>query len=383
MKKIVLTMLVLSLVFPVAGCKKEQSKAPPPEMVVDVMEIEKTPHYNTYKFSGFTSAEDTVEIRARVSGYILEKNFKEGDRVHKGQTLFSIEPDTYEANLKAAQGAVISAKANLDKTGRDLIRSEDLLEQGNTSQSMYDTAKSNYDNARAALMQAQANIQLAELNMKYTRVEAPVSGLISLSNFDKGNLVGPESGVLTTIVNSDTIDVDIGISEEFLLHFGKYLTSPTERSKIQVEMVFKDGTSYPEEGYIDSFDVLLSPVTNTVNAKVKFPNPDNLVLAGQYAIIKMLEPAPTNRAEIPQTAATVTQNNYFVMVVDKDGTVASRAIKVGQEIEGKFIVNDGLENGDLLIINGLQKIKPGMKVKYKKVDFTSSSTSSSSEHTTE
>ncbi len=372
MKKITILMATMAIMLPLTACKKDETKGAgqmPPAPVVDVIEIQKMPYSNSYEFSGFTSAEDTVAIMARVSGYIMERKFTEGDYVKKGQKLFLIEPDSYEANLKSAQGTVIAAKATLEKTGLDLLRAEELLKGGNTSKSMYDTAKSNFDNARAGLMQAQAALQVAELNVKYTNVEAPISGKISLSNYDKGNLVGPESGVLTTIVNSNPINVEIGISEEFLIQFGQYLASPYERKKIKVKMTLRDGSVYDEEGEIETFDVLLNRSTNTVTAKVKFPNSEGHILPGQYALLTIIEPVPTDRAIIPQSAATVTQGNYFVMVVDKAGKLSSKQINVGQQVDGNYIVNSGLEDGDLVVINNLQKIRPGMTLKYKKVDL--------------
>ncbi len=369
MKKQIIMTLVLAMTLPLTACKEDKAAPQMKPPVVDVIEIQKKPYSNSYEFSGFTTAEDTVEIRARVSGYIMERKFKEGQYVKKGQSLFLIEPDTYEANLKSAQGSVIAAKATLEKTGLDLLRTEELLKKGNTSQSVYDTAKSNFDNARAALMQAKSSLQIAELNMKYTNVEAPISGRISLNNYDVGNLVGPEMGTLTTIVNSNPINVEIGISEEFLIQFSEYLTSPSKRKNIKVKMTLRDGTVYDEDGYIDAFDVLLNTSTNTVNTKVKFPNHDGKILPGQYALLTIIEPIPTDRAIIPQSAATIIQGNYFAMVVDKAGKLSQKPITVGAQVGGNYIVNTGLADGDLVVINNLQKIKPGMMLKYKKVNI--------------
>ena len=365
MKKnlIAVTMLVAGIVS-LSACKDE---APPQEpLTLPVIEVSPRPFANTYNFSGFTTADSTVEVTARVNGYIMERKFSEGDYIEKGEKLFQIEPYQYEANLKSAQATVISGKADVEKTSADLARVQSLFKNGNASKAAYDTARAAFDNATARLMMGEANLKIAELDVAYTKVAAPISGKISMSNFDVGNLVTPGMH-LTTIVDSDPIRVHIGISEGFLMTFMDYFTTDENLGKIEAKMTLRNGDEYTHKGKISFFDVKVDTSSNTVNTRVEFPNPDGSVLPGQFVTVTLKEPVVKDTILLPQEVILINQGQHVVMVLEK-GVVAAKPVSVGQE-DGRYIViTSGLKEGELVIAGSLQKIRTGMPAKYKKVE---------------
>jgi len=351
---------------PFAGCGSETSQAPAapgPAPAVVVVKAETKPVEEQSQFVGRVVAVDKVELRARVQGFLKERKFTEGQQVAVGDLLFVIEPDQYESIVQQRQADVTKAEADAKNADAQLARGEELLKSKNISQAQVDELRAKAGIAEASIAQAKAALAAATLDLGYTKVTAPVAGRIGLAKFTVGNLVGPSSGTLATIVSRDPIYVQFPLTQrELLAAKQKVKEKGGDPSKVVVRLRLPDGSLYDHTGQLNFVDVTTDPGTDTVTLRAEFPNPDGTLVDGQYVGVVAQSGEPESAIVIPQASLQVDQQGVFVMIVDKEKKAQVRRIETGRQVGPNVVVNKGLAEGDLVITEGIQKIRPGQVV---------------------
>ncbi len=360
------TIWISAAVLALAGCgagEKEgaQSAGPPPGVLVASVELKTLRRWS--EFVGRTLAVNDVSVRARVEGYLLEVPFKEGADVGKGDLLFVIDPAIYQAKVKAAEGAVAEAKAALTRAKRDFARYQDLAKKNVASKQQLDKARADMLEAEARLKSAEAALMEARVNLEYTRIRAPIDGRVGHIAVSVGNLVGPQSGELTRLVELDPIYASFAVSERDFLNFQKLRQEGAESVEgIEVRLRLPNGDVYPESGHIDFIDNRVNPRTGAVLVRARFENPGHVLVPGINVTVVLVGQKPEAVLLVPQAALMEDQAGQFVLVVDRDDTVARRGVALGR-VEGAYrVVRDGLNPGERVIVEGVQKVRPGMKV---------------------
>ena len=313
-------------------------------------------------FTGRVEAVDTVELRARVQGFLEQRSFEEGARVDKGDVLFVIEKAPFEAAVAAAEGAVARAEAEVVRTEKDRKRYEVLVATDDVSRQRFDLAVAAELAAKAEMKTAQAQLDRAKLDLAYTDIIAPIDGRIGRSIYSIGNLVGPESGVLATIVSQDPIYVTFPVSQRLILDYQKR-TQESGAEAILVRLRLADGTVYPPPGRIDFADIQVSQSTDTLTLRAAFPNPDQLLIDGQFVTVNVEKEQQEKALVISQTAVQADQAGTYVLVVNSENKIEVRRIQTGAGgREGEMVVQSGLKEGDRVVVEGMQKVRPGQVV---------------------
>lgn len=314
----------------------------------------------TRDFVGRVNATDRVEIRARVKGFLEEILFKEGDLVKKGETLYHIEKGQYQAAVEQAQGALERSKAAKALTKVQLERAEELVARNAGTQVSRDQALAADQEASGEIISRQADLDNAHINLGYTDIVAPISGKISKTNITVGNVVGPDSGNLTLIVSQDPMYVTFPVSQRELLETGLGgMSAHSAYPKIKIH--FADGSTYNHEGIINFVDVSVDRATDTVLVRATMPNPDGVLIDGQFASVTVETGAAQEKVLVPQSALIADQEGVYVLVVE-NGKAAIRRIKPGGENGTNTVVDQGLTGGEQVIVEGLQSVRPGQTV---------------------
>jgi membrane fusion protein (multidrug efflux system) len=372
----------LVAIFPfLAGCGQEapQREAPEPP-AVGVIQVTEQKVNPFFEFIGKTRAQETVALRARVTGFLESRQFSEGGNVQKGQVLFRIEPERYQASLAQAQAELAAAEASLNRARVDLARYEELLEANNVSKQKVDEARAEVLVQEAAVQTAQAAIKQAQLDVDYTEVKAPMSGRIDVARYDVGNLVGPDVGVLATINAMDPIKVAFSIAETWYLELMQEDIADKRRGDDGEELENKrggddaeelthvplirlpDGSLYDHEGRFDFVDNKVDEKTGTVLVRAEFPNPERLLLPGQFVTVVIERKEAIGAVVIPQAALLTDQGGSYVLLVDGEDKVEARRIETGQRFGSNLVVTEGLVAGDRIVMYGIQKVRPGITV---------------------
>jgi RND family efflux transporter MFP subunit len=332
-------------------------------------------------FTGRTAAVDSVEVRARVLGYLDKVHFREGALVQKGDLLFEIDPRPYRADFERAVGTVAQYDARVHRTEHDYRRVKSLLARGAVGQEEYDRYEADYREATANLDVARANRDLAALNVEYARIIAPVSGRVSRYAVTVGNLIqsGDQNGgtLLTTIVSVDPMYAYFDVDERTVLRIrqliraGKAGSAQETRWPVSLGLASEEG--FPHEGTIDFEDNQVNPRTGTLRLRGVFPNKDEALSPGFFARIRM----PIGRAHrallVTDRAIETDQGQKVVYVVNQKNEVVSRPVRLGALHDGLREITDGLEAGDRVIVRGLQQVRPGLAVEPKLVDMPNGS----------
>jgi len=353
-----LTALALS------GCgKKEAPAGAPPEVVVADVVQRDVPVY--MELVGQTKGSQDVEIRARVEGYLDRVAFTEGSFVRKGELLYQIDPKPLEAALANAKANLATAQARLAKANTDVNRLTPLAKQQAVSQQELDNAVSAQDAARAQVDANQAAVDKATLDLGYTRITAPLDGLVGTTQVKAGNLVGRgESTLLTTVSQIDPILFRAGISEAEYLRLGKQVLASGK--KIQdgaaIELLLADGTQHPHKGRVEAIERAVDPTTGTLAVQFTFPNPERLVRPGQYGRARFVVETKAGALLVPQRAVAELQNLYSLAVVGAGNKVEFRNVKVGPRVESLWVIEAGLKPGEKVVVEGMQKLRDGMVV---------------------
>ncbi len=320
------------------------------------------------EYVGRIKAQQFVEIRARVEGYLQSMLFEEGTYVKKGQVLFVIDPQFYKARADKARSQLNKNKALEQKAERDLNRIRPLYEQNAASQLDLDNAIASYESAKAEVLMSEADLTQMEMALSYTTVVSPISGYISERNVDIGTLVGPGGkSLLATIVKSDTVSVtfsmtglDYLMSKERNVNLGHRDTSRTWNPYITITL--PDNSVYPMKGLVDFAAPQVDPNTGTFSVRAEMPNPDHILLPGQFTKVKLLLDVREDAVVVPTKAILIEKGGAHIFVVRNDGIVEKRFVQLGPEVENTTVVERGLSKDEQIVVEGYHKLTHGMKV---------------------
>lgn len=320
------------------------------------------------EYVGRIRAQQFVEIHARVEGYLEQMLFNEGTYIQKGQTLFQIDPTLYKARKKRAEAQLNKAKAQALKAERDLNRIRPLFELNAASQLDLDNAIANYEGAVADVAVCEADMVQAQITLDYTSVKSPISGYISERNADIGALVGPGSqSLLATIVKSDTVQIDFSMTSlEYLKSKARNVNlghkDTTRKWDPYVTVTLADGTRYPYQGLVDFADPQIDPKTGTFSVRAEMPNPEQILLPGQFTRVRLLMDVRENAIVVPSKSIVIESGGAFIYVVRPDGIAEKRFIELGPEIKNNTVVERGIEKGEQIVVEGYHKLSHGVQV---------------------
>ncbi len=349
------------------SCKsKEQQKGAPPSFKVMELKGTKVPVY--LQMVGQAVGIPTVEIRARVAGYLQSWTFQEGSVVQKGQALFSIEKDEYQNSVNFAEADLENKIAAWEKAKLDVARLKPLLSTNAISQNDYDKAVTTEQQDRALVASSKSNLAQAKLNLSYTTMASPITGYIGACNVRPGNLVGKgESTLLSTVSAMDPMYVEFQMNENDFLRINRYLeihkaTMKESQNYFKVFLSLSDNQAYNHVGKIDFVDRAINPQTGTIAMRAVFPNPSGLIKPGNFANVNLVLMENEKGIVVPQSATTQIQGKNFVFVVNKNNDVNRIPVLLGRGIGNKFIINGGLNIGDRIMLEGFQKFQEGMTI---------------------
>ena len=313
----------------------------------------------TLTFTGRVEAIEKVELRARVDGYLEKRLFTEGGEVKAGDLLFVIEKAPYQAQLEQIQASIEAAEAELRLAKLDLDRKSELLRKQVVAQAQVDDVRAKHDEARAMLLRQKASATQATLNLGYTDVFAPFAGQIGRSAYSVGNYVSPSSGTLATLVSRDPMHVSFPVSQrEVLILRKKAQEAGADLKSVKVKLLLADASAYPEVGTLDFVDVKMSQETDTVQVRGVFANPNRHLIDGQLVTVRVELATGETAIFVPQQALQLDQAGAFVLVVDQEKRVKVRRVTMGDGREGEQQIKSGLEEGDRVIVEGMQKVRP-------------------------
>ncbi len=343
------------------GAAAAQSASPPP--AVSVAPVVSRQVTETGAFIGRVTAIDKVDIVARVTGFIEERYFTEGQRVKTGDLLFRIEQATYKAAVEQQRANLAKAKATEVNAALQLARGKELVTKQNIPQATVDQRAADEAAAQANVLAAQALLDQAEINLGYTEVRSPIDGRIGIAIFTVGNLVGPSSGTLATIVREDPVYVIFQASEREILEYKRRLAELAAKSPhVTVHIQLPDGSVYPHPGLTNLLDVQVDTTTDTVAVRAQVPNPEGLLIPGGVVGVITERGKPRPALMVPQSAVLLDQAGRYVLVVDEAKKVELRRVTTGVEQGREIVVTDGLKEGELVIVEGIQKVRPGQVV---------------------
>ena len=344
-----------------AGCQPAKTETPkaaaPPQVIV--APVVEQPIRLSHDYIGKVVAFEKVELRARVTGVLVERAFAEGSDVKKGGLLFRIESDQYEARLASARAKVAGAQANLLRANQELARARQLGSTGVSSQAILDSRIATQAQAQAELLQAQAEVRTAEIDLDYTTITAPTDGRVGQATYSVGNLVKPDSDPLVLLVKMDPIHVKFSLSDKDLLHLEKHEPDTEYVPTLRLA----DDTIYEAPGRFDFINNTIDAKTGTITVRAVFPNPKGLLIPDQFVTVIVHNDRPVTTRLVPQAAVREDQAGRYVLVVGAGDRVELRRIVIGSQVGTDWTVKDGLAVGDKVIVSGLQKVRPGMIVK--------------------
>jgi membrane fusion protein (multidrug efflux system) len=354
------------------ACSDKKPPAKPPAPSVSVYSVQSQPVGGYREFVARTEAFKEANLKARVEGELIERTFTEGSNVEKGQVLLKIDPAAYEAALDAANADLSSRLSAQENAKRNLKRAKELINDGYISQSDFDRLTTEDSQSKSAVKAAEAALEQAKLNLSYTVITAPFTGRIGKVNYNVGNIIGPSSNTLATLLVNDPIYVSFQVEESFYI---SYLQShqgakAAKQAEFDLTLRLPNNSEYPEQGRLDFSDTKIAEGMGTVELRTVFPNPDNIILPGLFVTLIAESINKENKALVPQAAVQENQQGKFVLVVDKDNKVKQRHVELGRRIHAMWAVESGLELGESVIVEGLQKVRSGVEVKglFKQVD---------------
>ena len=350
------------------GC----NNAPPALPPVSIPEVEVClPSYREVTdredFTGQTEAVKTIDIRARVTGYLKAVQFRHGAEVRKGDLLFEIDPPYYEAEASRAEGVVAEAEARLQRLVKEFARAKKLHASGNMPKEQYDLAEGDMAEAEATLRSAKASLKIANVNLGYCQIKAPIDGLMSRPFIDPGNLVKADDTILTRIVSQDPMWVYFDLDERTMLRLRRVAHRQSADEKVNanlsVLMGLADEQGYSREGQLDFEDNRLDPSTGTLRVRAVFNNNDRLLSPGLFVRVRLPIGEPHKTLLVPEQALGTDQGQKFLYVVTPDDEIAYRPVQVGKVHDRQRAISEGLAADERVVVTGLQRVRPGIKVK--------------------
>jgi membrane fusion protein (multidrug efflux system) len=361
--------LLCALLAPFASCGKEGQppQPPPPDVVVIQTEAQQVPIYR--EFVGQVSGFKDIAIRARVEGYLEGIHFDEGSRVEQGRLLYTLESQPFEAEVAAQMSGVAEAKTAFAKAESDLNRIRPLAEQRAVSESDLDSAVALYEASIAGVQAAEANLRAAQIQLSYTEIHSPITGIIGRTKAKVGDFVGrePNPVILNTVSRIDTVLVQFFITETQYLLAARRLMAEVQsgvrdEEKADLELILADGSLYPHKGKVDFVDRGVDPTTGALMVQASFPNPDEFLRPGQFAKIRAKVDVVQDGILVPQRCVMELQGRYSVYVVDDENRARIREIKTGPKIKSCWLILEGLQSGERVVYEGLQKVRDGTVV---------------------
>jgi len=354
----------------VTGCGRNSAKSPQPTPpTVTVAPVEQKEIVERDEFTGRIEPVDSVEVRPRVSGYIQEVKFQSGQLVKKGDVLFQIDPRWHQAAFEQKQAEFEQAKVRLENARREAGRTAQLLTNHAISVEESDAREFRYQEAKSVLLAAQAALDSAKLDLEYTQVRAPIDGRVSRALLTEGNYVCGTAGaatVLTTLVSVDPVYVYADMDENSLLRFNALARAQKMEAagdgRIPVELQLADEQDFPHRGYIESFDNRLNADTGSILLRAAFPNADGRIVPGLFARIRVPLSERHPALLVEERAIGTDQAQKFVLTLTATNTVAYRQVELGPVIDGRRVVRSGLQGTEEVVVNGLQRVRPGMPV---------------------
>ena len=359
--------LAVALLLGAAGCRKADPLPPPvpPDVQVMTVTLQDVPIYQEWMGSldGYVNA----QIRAQVSGYLLSQDYKEGSFVRKGDVLFQIDPRPFDAVLKQADGQLGMALAQLGRTELDVKRFTPLAMSNAISQEELDDAVQSNKAAAASVAVCQAAVQQARLNLEFASVTSPIDGVAGAAHAQIGDLVGPATGNLTEVSTLDPIKAYITVTEQYYLdHLAAFAArDPSDDGGMELDLILANGAVHPYKGKFYFLDRQVEPNTGAIQVAVLFPNPGNVLRPGQYARVRARTEVRKGVALVPQRAITELQGSFHVDVVTKtnnSNVVSFRPVTIGAQMSNMWIIESGLQSGESIIVEGLQKAGEGKPV---------------------
>lgn len=345
-----------------AGAQVAASQAPP----VGVVPVERRALTDSSSFVGRISAVDTVQIVARVTGFVVERTFIEGQEVRKGDLLFILEREPFEAAVASRKADLASAKAALLNAELQLARAEELVRTNNIPVATRDQRRAEAEMARARVQEAEAALRIAEIDLGYTLISAPFAGRIGRSAVSVGAVVSPQSGPLATLTSVDPMHVTFRVSQREVLEYQRRRAENGEASpasrRLAVRLRLADGTAYPHEGVIDFIDPQIDRGTDTQAVRAEIPNPERILFDGGTVTVEVVAREPRRALVIPRAALLADREGHYVFVVDDASRAAVRRVRVGETTPAAVEIVDGLGEGENLIVEGIQRIRPGLPV---------------------
>ncbi len=370
-------------VLAIAGCGGKATgntrSAEPPAVIVTTPGEKDLADF--VEFTGRTDAVESVEIRARVSGYLNKINFKPGKEVVAGDLLFEIDPRPYDAELQRSEGVLATAEASLKQATAEMDRAEGLHKKAISTQSDYDKAIADLAHAAAQVQSSKATVVQARLNLDFTKVTAPISGRTSRELMTQGNLVAADTTALTTIVSLDPMFAYFDVDERTLLDIQqrireKKMVSARERDDVEIRLALANESGFPHVGVVDLVDNRVDAGTGTIQIRGRFPNADRLLTAGLFVRIQFQMGPSRKRLLIPERALAQQQGQRYVYVVTAENKIDRRNVTVGRRDGALRVIEDGLAPADRVVVKGQQRVRPGVEVRIEKEAEASGQTNS-------
>jgi len=367
--KITLPLGILAVVL-LAGCREEKKavELPPPVVTVTAAEQREVKDWDEY--TGRLAPLGTVEVRPKVSGYLTEVKFEDGDMVKKGQVLFVIDPRPYQADQDRAQGEYDQADASLKLATAEYDRAKQLRERGATSAGDFDKSSASFLKAQGALLTARATLESARLDLEFCRITSPIDGHASLANITVGNLVSPQiEKPLTTIVSTNPVYAYADVDERSLLRYSRYYYAhkkvppgDEDKVKVPIQLALQDEKDFSHTGYIDFLDNKVDPETGTIRIRGVFDFENGLLGPGLFVRLRIPAGEPYQAVLVPQRSVISMQGEKMVVVIGKDNIAAFRPVELGTLNSGMQVIRKGLTAGERVVVDGLLKVRPGEKV---------------------
>ncbi len=359
---LIATGLSLSLL----GCKRKPHAMAPPPPPVAVAPVTRADVPIYHEWIGVLDGLVNAQIRAQVTGYLVTQNYREGDPIKKGDLLFEIDPRPFQAALDQAKGLLAQAEAKLGKTELDVKRYGPLVKDKAISQEEYDDAVQANLEAKAAVVSAKAQVEQAQLNLGFTRIISPIDGIASIARAQIGDLVGPATGELTTVSTIDPIKAYYNVTEQAYLNFTRQFATESDRygrlRQLEIDLILTDGTVYPLKGKIFAADRQIGLTTGALRVEALFPNPSYSLRPGEFARVRVKLDLKHDSLLVPQRAVSELQGSYQVAVVEPDNKIHIQPVRVGDRAGNQWVIEEGLQPNQLVVVEGIQKVREGMTV---------------------